>query len=92
VACDETGEEVALIDRPGFEQLDRHAVAVARAEPYLHRTESDALAAEQDRPAELSGQEAQRVGGVGGRERDVVEVVAIGHERARLGRGDVGRS
>ena len=85
VAGDEAGEEVVLVDRPRFEQLDGHAVAVAGTEPHLHRTEADRLAAEQDRAAELAGEELQRRCGVGRGQRDVVEVVAVGHEPGRLG-------
>ena len=33
------------------------------------------------RPPSVAGQEAQRVGRVGRGERDVVEVVAVGHRR-----------
>ena len=49
VPGDEPREEVVLLDRPRLEQLDGHAVAVARAEPHLHRPEADRLAAEEDR-------------------------------------------
>ncbi len=52
---------------------------VARTEPHLHRAEADRLAAEQDRAAELAGEELQRRRGVGRGQRDVVEVVAVGH-------------
>ena len=47
---------------------------------------ADRLAAEEDGAAELAGEEAQRVGGVGRGERDVVEVVAVGHERGQARR------
>ena len=57
---------------------------VVVAEPHLHRPEADRLAAEDDGAAERAGEEAQRVRRVGGRERDVVEVVAVGHESGRF--------
>ena len=81
---DEPFEEVVLVDRPRLEQLDRHPVARSGAEPDLHRPEADRLAAEQDGAAELARQEAQRVGSVGRGERDVVQVVSVGHEAGRL--------
>src|SRR5262249_33437137 len=83
-ARDEASEEVVLVDGPWFQELDGHAVAVARSEPDLHRTEPGALPAEEDGPAEAAGEEAQSVRRVGRGERDVVEVVAVGHERGRL--------
>ena len=54
------------------------------ADPDLHRPEADRLAAEDHGAAERAGEEAQRVGGVGGGERDVVEVVCGGHGGGRL--------
>ena len=87
VPGDEAREEVVLVDRPRLEELDGHAVAVAGAEPHLHRAKADRLTAEEDGAAEVAREEAQRVGGVGRGERDVVEVVAVGHERGRLGDG-----
>src|SRR5262249_32319826 len=77
-------EEVLLVDVAGFQQLDRHSVALLGAEPYLHGPKADALAAEEDGAAERAGEVAQRVGSVGCRERDMVEVVAVGHESGRL--------
>ena len=78
---DESCEEVVALDRPGFEQLDRHAVTFGGADPHLHRAEADRLAAEDDGAAERAGEEPQRVGAVSERgERDVVEVEA---ERSR---------
>ena len=65
------------LDGPRLEQLDGHAVAVVVADPDLHRAEAEALAAEDHRAAERAGQEPQRVRGVGGGERDVVEVVPV---------------
>ena len=78
VPRDEAGEEVVLLGRPRFEQLDGHAVAVgvADASTCIGR-KPIAVTAEDDRAAERAGEEAQRVGGVGRRERDVVEVVVV---------------
>ena len=52
VPGDEPREEVVLLDRPRLEQLDRHPVAVGRADPHLHRAEADRLAAEDHGAAE----------------------------------------
>ena len=79
VALEEASEEVVAFDLPRFEQLDGHAVAVVASEPDLHRTEPDRLPAEDDPPAHAPGQRAQRFRCVGCRERDVIEVVVIGH-------------
>ena len=85
VPCDEAREEVVSLDIPRLEQLDRHAVAVVGAEPHLHRPEPDRLPAEDDRATELTGEETQCGRSIGRGERDVVEVVRVGHEPGRLG-------
>ena len=89
VPRDEAGEEVVLVDRPRFEQLDRHAVAVGdrRATPASAGSRSH-WPPKMTVPPSVAGEEAQRVRGVGRGERDVVEVVAVGHEAGRSRRGD----
>ena len=84
VTRDEPREEVVLLDGPRFEELDRHPVAVGCADEHLHRAEPDRLPAEDHGPAERAREEAQRFGGVGRGERDVVEVVAGAHGGGRL--------
>jgi hypothetical protein len=74
VAGDEARQEVVAFDFPWFEELDRHAVALVRAEPYLHGPKADRLATEDHAPAELAREKAEGVGRVGGGERDVIKV------------------
>ena len=85
VPRDESREEVVLLDRPRLQQLHRHPVAIRGADPHLHRTEPDRLAAEDHRSAQSAGEKAQRVGRVGGRQRNMVEVVSGAHGGGRLG-------
>ena len=83
VPRDEAGEEVVLFGRPRFEQFDAHAVAVGIAHEDLHRTEADGSATEDDGAAQRAGEEPERLGGVGRRERDVVEGVLVARDPIR---------
>ena len=75
VPGDEPLEKVVPFDVPGLEQLDVHA-ARGIAQPQLHGPEPDAVAAEQDGPAELAHEDVEGVADVARRQGYVVQVHA----------------
>ena len=74
VALEEPGEEVVLLRLPLDEQLDGHPGGTV-AESHLHPPEAVAVAAGEDRAAELTDRPcASAAADVGGGDRDVVQV------------------
>jgi hypothetical protein len=75
VTGDEALEEVVPLDVPRLEQLDIHARGGV-PQPQLHGPEADAVAAEQDDPAELADEDVECVAHVARRQGYVVQVHA----------------
>jgi len=73
VAGDEALEEIALVRRPGLEQLEVHAL-VDVAQPHGHGAEAGALAAEENDAAELADQHGERVRDIARRQSHVIQI------------------